>query len=99
MSGFRSFWFSLLKSSSPGLTRGSRGALEMPTDQVRGLKAHGSSPAMTGREGDSTRAKLALMVVRESMVINHHDAGALDPLRQRRKAANGGDHLFDPAID
>ncbi len=37
-------------SSPAGLTRGSRGAPEMPTDQVRGLKAHGSSPAMTKLE-------------------------------------------------
>src|SRR5713101_2158016 len=46
-----------LQSSSPspdlirGSTRGSRGrAGEMPTDQVRGLKPHGSTPAMTNRE-------------------------------------------------
>src|SRR5437016_5910117 len=36
-----------LSSSSPGLTRGSDASPGMPTDQVRGLKAHGSSPAMT----------------------------------------------------
>src|SRR5260370_39445509 len=41
--------------SSPGLTRGSSAALtEMPTDQVRGLKAHGSSPAMTIAKARST---------------------------------------------
>src|SRR5260370_5039368 len=37
-SGFLSFWFSLLKSSSPGLTPGSRGTLEMA----------GSSPRAAG---------------------------------------------------
>ena len=51
------------KTSSPSLTRGSPGdSSEMPTDQVRGLKAHGSSPALTKREehfgiGDSLPAK------------------------------------------
>jgi ATP-dependent Lhr-like helicase len=38
----------LPSASSPGLTRGSAW---MPTDQVRGLKAHGSSPAMTNLGG------------------------------------------------
>jgi DNA-binding GntR family transcriptional regulator len=36
-----------LVSSPAGLTRRSRAAAEMPTDLVRGLKAHGSRPAMT----------------------------------------------------
>src|SRR5260370_14145188 len=51
--------------------------MEMPTDQVRGLKAHGSSPAMTNKEAILLEWTPALDSKEETMA-QHYDRKAED---------------------
>jgi hypothetical protein len=69
----------------PGLDPG---IYEMPTDQVRGLKAHGSSPAMTNKKSDSTLLNSALKEWSHCEERAARRGNLVGPSPQRREIAS-----------